>query len=121
MPWTETTRCQYERNNERYSSDVTDAEWAVIFPFLPGPNKLGRPREVELREVWDGIGYIAAAGCAWLFCQRTFRRFQRFDTISTTGVIAGYWRRSTTLWSLWRVNGRLGIINPRQALLTVKA
>ena len=33
MPWTETTRCQYERNNERYSSDVTDAEWAVIFPF----------------------------------------------------------------------------------------
>ena len=45
MPWTETTRCQYERNNERYSSDVTDAEWAVIFPLLPGPNKLGHPRE----------------------------------------------------------------------------
>ena len=120
MPWTETTRCQYERNNERYSSDVTDAEWAVIFPLLPGPNKLGRPREVELREVWDGIGYIAAAGCAWSLLPKDF------PPVSTVRYYfynwrAGYWRRSTTLWSLWRVNGRLGIINPRQALLTVKA
>ncbi len=72
MPWTETTRCQYERNNERYSSDVTDAERAVIFPLLPGPDKLGRPREVELREVRDGIGDIAAAGCAWSLLPKDF-------------------------------------------------
>ena len=35
MPWIETTRRQYERHNERYSSDVTDEDRAVIFPLLP--------------------------------------------------------------------------------------
>ena len=121
MPWTETTRRQYERHNERCSSDVTDEDRAVIFPLLPGPDKSGRPREVELRDVWDGLATSLPPGARGLFCQRTFRRFQRFGPVSTTGVTAGYWRRSTTLWSLWRVNGTLAIINPRQALLTVKA
>ncbi len=91
MPWTETTRCQYERNNERYSSDVTDAEWAVIFPLLPGPNKLGRPREVELREVWDGIGYIAAAGCAWSLLPKDF------PPVSTVRYYFYNWRDSGLL------------------------
>ncbi len=91
MPWTETTRCQYERNNERYSSDVTDAEWAVIFPLLPGPNKLGRPREVELREVRDGIGYIAAAGCAWSLLPKDF------PPVSTVRYCFHNWRDSGLL------------------------
>ncbi len=43
MPWTETTRCQYERNNERYSSDVTDAEWAVIISAFARPQQIGAP------------------------------------------------------------------------------
>ena len=84
MPWTETTRCQYERNNERYSSDVTDAEWAVIFPLLPGPNKLGRPREVELREVRDGIGDIAAAD--W---QRIGRKPSKVQRLGVSSPISG--------------------------------
>ena len=121
MPWTETTRHQYERNNERYSSDVTDEDRAVIFPLLPGPDKSGRLREVELRDVWDGLATSLPPGTRGLFCQRTFRRFQRFGPVSTTGMTAGYRRRSTTLRSLRRVNGTLAIINPRQALLTVKA
>ena len=91
MPWTETTRCQYERNNERYSSDVTDAEWAVIFPLLPGPNKLGRPREVELREVRDGIGDIAAAGCAWSLLPKDF------PPVSTVRYYFYNWRDSGLL------------------------
>jgi len=64
MAWTERTRKQYERTRPRYSSDVTDEEWAVVVPLLSSPNHLGRPREVELRAVWDAIQYIASAGCA---------------------------------------------------------
>jgi transposase len=33
--WTETTRRQYRREDLRYASDVTDAEWALIEPHLP--------------------------------------------------------------------------------------
>jgi hypothetical protein len=28
--WTEITRPKYEREEQRYASDLTDAEWAVI-------------------------------------------------------------------------------------------
>lgn len=72
MPWTETTRKYYERKSDRYSSDTTDKEWAVITPLLPSPNRLGRPREVDLRDVWDAIGYVAASGCAWSLLPKDF-------------------------------------------------
>jgi len=72
MAWTELTRCRYERISDGYSSDVTDAEWAIVGPFLPGRNRLGRPRWVDLRQVWDAIQYIAATGCAWSLLPHDF-------------------------------------------------
>ncbi len=63
--WTEITRRQYRRAGCRYSSGTTDAEWAVIAPFMPARRGLGRPRKVDLRAVVDAIFYLAAAGCAW--------------------------------------------------------
>ena len=65
MAWTELTRAQHMRKTERYPSDLTAQEWAVVCPLLPGPNHLGRPRQVELRRIWNAVQYIAAAGCAW--------------------------------------------------------
>ncbi|MGQ0445120.1 MAG: transposase, partial [Beijerinckiaceae bacterium] len=58
MAWTETTRHQYARRDARYASDCTDAEWAIVEPFMP----VGRPRKTPLREVWNAIQYIAATG-----------------------------------------------------------
>ncbi len=63
--WTETTRPKYEGKVERYTSDVTDAEWAIIFPHLPEPKLLGRPRGTELREVVNALFYMARTGCQW--------------------------------------------------------
>ncbi|MGO7345544.1 transposase, partial [Rhizobium johnstonii] len=33
----------------RYASDLTDREWGLISPCLPGPRRLGRPRSTDLR------------------------------------------------------------------------
>ena len=63
--WTEITRPKYERTGQRYASDLTDREWAVIAPFMPAPKRLGRPRETDLRAVLDAILYIARSGCQW--------------------------------------------------------
>jgi len=60
MPWTETTRRNYDRRSLRYASDATEAEWVLIEPFMPAPSRIGRPREVDLREAWNAIQYIAA-------------------------------------------------------------
>ncbi len=35
MAWTKITRQQYARKTERYASDMTDREWALIAPFMP--------------------------------------------------------------------------------------
>ena len=58
MPWTEITRAQYERDSARYASDLTDGEWALIEPFVPEPNRIGRPRPDEDRRV-EGRGHQA--------------------------------------------------------------
>ncbi len=75
MAWTEITREQYDRRHLRYASDSTDEEWALIEPFMPAPNKVGRPRKWRMREIWDAIQYIAAAGCQWAMLPKEFPPF----------------------------------------------
>src|SRR5579862_3217096 len=47
-----------------YPSDLTDEQWAIIEPLIP-VNLVGRPREVEMREVLNTIFYLNRAGCQW--------------------------------------------------------
>src|SRR5215217_4781864 len=49
---------------KRYPSDLTDAQWAIIEPLIP-VHKVGRPREVDMREVLDTILYLNRSGCQW--------------------------------------------------------
>lgn len=65
MPWTEITRAKYRREGLRYASDMIDAEWSLIAPMMPKMNRLGRPRETDLRAVVNAILYMAATGCQW--------------------------------------------------------
>jgi transposase len=65
MPWTEAVRRRYERRDLRYASDMRDAEYALIEPHLPRARPLGRPREVDLRDVVDAILYLARSACPW--------------------------------------------------------
>jgi transposase len=73
--WTEITRRKYEREGQRYASDLTDAEWALIEPHMPAVKRLGRPRETELRFVLDAILYIARTGCQWRMLPKDFPPF----------------------------------------------
>jgi len=50
---------------ERYRSDLTDAQWALIAPLLPPAKPGGRPRTVDLREVVNTLFYQARTGCQW--------------------------------------------------------
>jgi len=51
MAWTKTTRQHYARVGALYASDCTNAEWAIVEPFMPPPSGVGRPRKTLLREV----------------------------------------------------------------------
>ena len=92
--WTEITRRKYEREGQRYASDVTDAEWALIEPHMPTVKRLGRPRETELRAVLDAILYIARTGCQWRMLPKDFPRLPPCKVISTIGETTACLRRS---------------------------
>jgi putative transposase len=47
-----------------YPSDLTDAQWAIIEPLIP-VHRVGRPREVGMREVVNAIFYLNRSGCQW--------------------------------------------------------
>src|SRR3712207_5127825 len=72
MPWTDPARRQYARPAARYATDLTDAEYALVAPHLPAPNRLGRPREVDLREVVNAILYLLRTGCPWRLLPKDF-------------------------------------------------
>lgn len=93
--WTEITRHKYEREAQRYASDLTDAEWALIEPHLPAAKRLGRPRATELRAVLDAILYIARTGCQWRMLPKDFPPFT---------TVQGYFYD-------WRDNGLFENIN----------
>jgi putative transposase len=65
MSWTEITRAQHGRDDLRYASDLRDAEWRVLSPFVNVASHLGRPRKVDMREVVNAVLYILRSGCQW--------------------------------------------------------
>ena len=56
----------------RYPTDLSDAEWEYIEPYLTSPNKRGRPKIHSLRRVLDAVFYVLRSGCAWRFLPREF-------------------------------------------------
>jgi transposase len=93
MPWTETTRRQYRRDELRYASDTTDAEWALIAPHLPPPRRLGRPRTTELRAVVDALLYILASGCQWRLLPKDFPPYSTVQRFFYRWREDGIWQR----------------------------
>ena len=93
MPWTEITRPQYSREGMRYPSDMTDAEWALIAPFMPAPNRLGRPRTTYLRAVVEAILYMASTGCQWRQLPKEFPPYSTVQDYFYPWSRDGTWAR----------------------------
>ena len=70
--WTPTTRAQHSRAGLRYGSDVTDAEWLILSPFLPAARSCGCPRKWEMREIVSAIFYVLRGGIAWSLLPKDF-------------------------------------------------
>jgi len=95
MAWTDITRKEHSRKFDRYPSDLTDAEWAVVAPFVPPPRSGGRPRTTVMREVLNSILYLAQGGIPWCMLPKDF------PPVST---VRGY-------FYCWRNDGTLALMN----------
>lgn len=93
MPWTEITRPQYRREGLRYASDLTDAEWGLIEPFMPAPRPVGRPRTTEMRDVVEALLYMAATGCQWRQLPKDFPPYSTVQGYFYPWSQNGTWER----------------------------
>jgi putative transposase len=48
-----------------YPSDLTDAQWELLAPFIPEVSPLATVPTVERREIVNGILYVLRTGCSW--------------------------------------------------------
>jgi putative transposase len=52
-------------NRKAYPSDLTDEQWLLLKDWLLDAKRGGRPREIDLREVVNGLLYLVRNGCTW--------------------------------------------------------
>lgn len=52
-------------NRKSYPTDLTDAQWRRIAPWLPRPAATGRPPKYSKREIINAILYLTHNGCTW--------------------------------------------------------
>jgi transposase len=92
--WTTENRHRYDRDKLRYPCDLTDKEWAEVEPMIPPAKRGGRRREVDVREVLNGIMYVLSTGCPWRYIPKDlpprstlYDYMQRWDYDGTLGKI----------------------------------
>ena len=60
------------RPQQRYPTDLTDAQWNLIEPHVRATLGPGRPRTLDIREVVNAIFYLNRTGCQWEMLPRDF-------------------------------------------------
>ena len=84
----------WDMKTTTYPTDLTDEQWRLIKPYLPasksGTRKGGRP-PTDLRQVVNGLMYLARSGCQWRMLPRDF----------------GPWPTVHHYYRLWRREGTL--------------
>jgi putative transposase len=48
-----------------YPTDLTDAQWRRLQPWVPSDAPTGRPSKYSKREIINSVLYVTRNGCAW--------------------------------------------------------
>ena len=70
--WKPEHRLTARRVGQRYDSDLTDEEWALVAPLIPPPKRGGGKRTVNIREVLNALFYVLWTGCQWKALPKDF-------------------------------------------------
>jgi len=85
-----------------YPTDLSDAEWNYIEPYLPAPTGHGRPRTHSLREILNAIFYLLKSGCQWRLLPHDFPRWPTVYHYFRKWRLEGTWERIN-----WAIRQRL--------------
>lgn len=76
-----------------YATDLSDAEWECLEPYIPPPKKRGRPRSHSVRELLDAVFYILKSGCPWRMLPREFPPWETVYCWFRRWRLDGTWER----------------------------
>jgi transposase len=89
MPWNEADRERYNIVRERYTSDSSDEEYALIEPLLPQPKRRGR-KPTPARTILNAIFYLVRCACPWRYMPKDFPPYttvqNRFYQLRDSGI-----------------------------------
>jgi putative transposase len=92
MPWNETDREKYAVIGDRYASDLSDAEFALVPPLLPAPKSYGR-KPTDPRAILNALFYLVRAGCPWRYLPRDFPPFTTVQNRFYAWRDSGLWEQ----------------------------
>jgi transposase len=78
--------------NQRYETDLTDEQFALLQPLLPRPKRTGRP-PADLREVANAVLYLVRTGCQWRMLPKDFPPWSTVHTWYRRWRTDGTWER----------------------------
>jgi putative transposase len=81
----------------KYPTDLSDAEWACLKPYLPAPKKRGRgrPNVHSPPKILNAVFYLLKSGCPWRLLPRDFPP----------------WKSVYHWFSKWRIDGTFERLN----------
>ncbi len=59
-----------------YPTDLSFKQWKLLAPMLPPPERFGRKRAVDLRQIINALCYLARSGCQWRMLPKEFPKWQ---------------------------------------------
>jgi transposase len=92
MAWNETDREKYAVMRERYASDLSDEEFALIRPLLPDPKPLGR-KPTDARSILNALFYMIRCGCPWRYLPKDFPPFTTVQNRFYAWRDSGLWEQ----------------------------
>jgi transposase len=96
MPWNEADREKYEVIRDRYSTDMSDAEFEIVRDLLPAPKARGR-KPTDVRVVLNALFYMIRVGCPWRLLPKDFPPFTTIQNRFYAWRDSGLWEQIVSL------------------------
>lgn len=92
MPWNEADRAKYDVIRDRYSTDMSDAEFELIRNLLPAPKARGR-KPTDVRIILNALFYMIRASCPWRLLPKDFPPFTTVQNRFYAWRDSGLWEK----------------------------
>lgn len=73
-----------------YDTCLTDAQWALLHPLIPKPNKRGRPR-TDRRRIINAVLYVIKGGIQWRMLPVHFPPWKTVYDVFRKWAVEGTW------------------------------